>query len=66
MEAYMTVDDLKTACVNFEHEHGVEAFIDALANIMQDRLRMQGLLLDFSDDLAEPTHPESLETDSQH
>jgi len=30
----MEANDLKAACRKFEHEHGVEAFLDAIAGIM--------------------------------
>ena len=29
----MEAKDLKAACRKFEHEHGVEAFLDALADV---------------------------------
>lgn len=41
---------LKEACRRFETKHGIEAFLDAMAAIMQDRLGDQGLNLEFFDD----------------
>ena len=46
----MTKDDLERACREFEQEHGVDAFLDALAAIMQTRIALQGLDLSFFDD----------------
>lgn len=50
----MDVQDLKTACRRFEKEHGVEAFLDAMAELMTERMAVQGLELRFFDDGAEP------------
>jgi hypothetical protein len=47
----MTAEELRRACITFEEEHGVEAFLDALALIMQDRLKLHGLEIEFADDL---------------
>lgn len=46
----MTKDDLERACREFEEEHGVDAFLDALAAIMQTRMALRGLDLSFFDD----------------
>lgn len=45
----MEVEDLKTACRRFEEEHGVEAFLDAMAELMTERMAVQGLELRFFD-----------------
>ena len=49
----MEVEDLKTACRRFEKEHGVEAFLDAMAELMTEGMAVQGLELRFFDDGAE-------------
>ncbi|MBW9091835.1 hypothetical protein JNB91_29075 [Rhizobium wenxiniae] len=54
----MDVEDLKTACRRFEKEHGVEAFLDATAKLMTERMAVQGLELRFFDD--------GVESDLQH
>ncbi|MDP9840627.1 putative HD phosphohydrolase [Neorhizobium huautlense] len=46
----MDTEDLKTACRRFEKEHGVEAFLDAMAELMTERMAVQGLKLRFFDD----------------
>jgi hypothetical protein len=46
----MTVDELRKACADFETEHGIEGFLDAMATIMQERLARHGLPLQFFDD----------------
>ncbi len=46
----MEAKDLKAACRKFEHEHGVEAFLDAIAEIMTDRMAAYGLEVHFFDD----------------
>jgi hypothetical protein len=58
----MDVEDLKTACRIFEKEHGVEAFLDAMAELMTERMAVQGLELRFFDDGAQrgPQHSSDL------
>lgn len=46
----MEVEDLKTACRRFEKEHGAEGFLDAVAELMTERVAVQGLELRFFDD----------------
>jgi hypothetical protein len=41
---------LKEACRRFEVKYGIEAFLDAMAAIMQDRLGDHGLKIEFFDD----------------
>jgi hypothetical protein len=40
---------LKEACRGFEAKYGVEAFLDTMAAIMQDRLGAHGLAVQFDD-----------------
>jgi hypothetical protein len=54
----MTADDLKAACRMFEEQHGVEAFLDTMAEIMPDRMKLQGLELTFFEADCEQTDPE--------
>jgi|GEM_PF-2346221 len=46
----MDTEDLKTACRRFEQEHGIEAFLDAMAEVMTERMAVQGLELRFFED----------------
>jgi len=46
----MEADELKAACRKFEDEHGVEAFVDAIAEIMTNRMAAHGLEVKFFDD----------------
>lgn len=41
---------LKEACRRFEAKYGIEAFLDVIAAIMQDRLGDHGLKIEFFDD----------------
>ena len=41
---------LREACRSFEAKYGIEAFLDAMAEIMQDRLGDHGLNIEFFDD----------------
>ncbi|WP_244432317.1 hypothetical protein [Rhizobium leguminosarum] len=41
---------LREACRSFEAKYGIEAFLDAMAEIMQDRVGGHGLTIDFFDD----------------
>ncbi len=45
----MTRNDLENACRTFEAEHGVDAFLDAMAKIMQARLAAHGLNVEFDE-----------------
>lgn len=45
----MTQEELEQACIDFEDEHGMEAFLDAMAEIMQHRLARHGLSLEFAE-----------------
>jgi hypothetical protein len=40
---------LKEACRGFEAKYGIEAFLDTMAAIMQDRLGAHGLAVQFDD-----------------
>ncbi|MEZ2223516.1 permease [Rhizobium sp. RCC_161_2] len=50
---------LKEACRDFEARFGIEAFLDVMAGIMQDRLGDHGLAIQFdgSDEGAQPLQP---------
>jgi hypothetical protein len=50
----MTSDKLERACIEFEDEHGIDAFLEAMAEIMQRRLLRHGLeiQLDGRDEVA--------------
>jgi hypothetical protein len=41
---------LKEACQSFEAKFGIEAFLDVMAEIIQDRLGAHGLNIEFYDD----------------
>jgi hypothetical protein len=41
---------LKEACQSFEAKYGIDAFLDVMAGIMQDRLGAHGLNIEFYDD----------------
>jgi len=43
----MTLEELEHACVEFEDEHGIDSFLDAMAEIMQRRLLRHGLEIEF-------------------
>jgi len=45
----MTIEELERACLDFEDEHGIDAFMDAMAAIMQRRLLKHGLDITFDD-----------------
>ena len=45
----MVIEDLETACRNFEDEHGIDAFLTAMAEIMQRRLLRHGIYAEFED-----------------
>ena len=50
---------LKEACRSFEARYGIEAFLDVMASIMQDRLGDHGLAIQFDgrDEGAPPLQP---------
>jgi len=50
---------LKEACRSFEARYGIEAFLDVMASIMQDRLGDHGLAIEFdgSDEDPPPLQP---------
>ena len=60
----MTSEDLERTCLAFEEEHGIGAFLDAMAAIMQRRLARQGFQVEFFDDEDEQPH-QTIETSSQ-
>jgi len=41
---------LKEMCRAFEAEHGIEAFLDTMAEVMQERLGAHGLTIRFDED----------------
>ena len=45
----MTIEELERACLDFEDEHGIDAFMDAMAAIMRRRLLKHGLDITFDD-----------------
>lgn len=45
----MVIEDLESACRNFEDEHGIDAFLAAMAEIMQRRLLRHGIHAEFED-----------------
>jgi hypothetical protein len=55
---FMTIEELERVCLDFEDEHGIDAFLDAMAAIMQRRLLKHGLEITFDD--AGQEDPESL------
>jgi hypothetical protein len=44
------IDELEAVCTAYEEEHGIDAFLNAMAAIMQRRMARQGLKLEFFDD----------------
>ena len=40
----MTQQELRDACFAYENEHGMEAFCDAMADIMAERMTLKGPL----------------------
>jgi hypothetical protein len=57
---------LKDACHNFEAKYGVEAFLDAMAAIMQDRLGDHGLNIEFFDDEIGDHNEKSVRSGGNH
>ena len=45
----MTQQELRDACFAYENEHGMEAFCDAMADIMAERMTLKGSI--FEDDV---------------
>jgi hypothetical protein len=46
----MKAEDLERACTAFEEEHGVDIFLDVMAEIMQRRMAKHGVQLEFFDE----------------
>jgi hypothetical protein len=46
----MKANELEKACRKYEAEHGIEAFLDAMAVIMQKRMARHGVALNFYDE----------------
>lgn len=46
----LDAEALKEACRSFEAKYGIEAFLDAMSTIMQERLGDHGLNIEFFDD----------------
>jgi hypothetical protein len=45
----MTKNDLEEACTTFEAEHGVDAFLEAMAKIIQARLAAHRVNIEFDE-----------------
>ncbi|WP_075293203.1 hypothetical protein [Pararhizobium arenae] len=49
----MTLKDLESACTDFEDEHGIDAFLAAMAEIMERRMSRHGINLSFDHETEE-------------
>jgi hypothetical protein len=50
-------ETLKETCRAFEARHGIDAFLETMAEVMQERLAPHGLDLQFDDGLPEQDAP---------
>jgi hypothetical protein len=57
---------LKAVCRDFEARHGIEAFLDTIAGIMQDRLGDYGLNIELFDDEIGDENGEQAECGGDH
>jgi hypothetical protein len=57
---------LKEACRSFEAKYGIEAFLDAMSTIMQERLGDHGLNIQFFDDETGDQNGEPVESGGDH
>ena len=58
---------LKDACHRFETKYGIDAFLDTMASLMQDRLDAHGFKIDFFDEeVADHTHQSQEQRSSGH
>ncbi|NTZ63267.1 hypothetical protein [Agrobacterium tumefaciens] len=57
---------LKEASRRFEAKYGIEAFLDAMAAIMQDRLGDQGLTIEFFENEIGDHNEEAVRSGGDH
>lgn len=57
---------LEEACRSFEAKYGIEAFLDAMSTIMQERLGNHGLNIEFFDDETGGRNGEPVKSGGDH